>query len=369
MTDIIPLRPVHYVDRSRTTCDWQCPRKRYLQYHWGGRGVVSSETGYELVLGSVIHDAAAAIATAYLQSRPVDIDTIAKTAGRVIFDFFPDDELYANEQATLTEGLVRGFYRSVWPTLVAAYPTVVAVEREVEYTLADGVIFMSRPDLIMEDTEGEWHYLELKTTSWKKESWVNQWSTAVQLHSSLKAVEQTLGKMPMDVTVLGLYKGYVDDWGKQTSPLCYGYRKSANPPFTKEEISYSYKAGFRRTATWEMPGGVKAWVESMPLPILATQFPRTPAIFIREEMIAAFFEQRKIREFEIAQAVKVLEDQDMAPMHGQFIAAFFPQRFDQCNPSIGRSCEYRRLCFGAIEDPLQHGFEGRVPNHPQENQA
>lgn len=367
---VIKLKPVY--DRSRVVQDWKCPRSRYWGYEYEGRGLVSSTTSLELFMGTTIHDTLAALAQLTLAGKEIDIDTLARGAYQQMFDHLSsgvenDFEAveFALEQASLVEGLMRGFYKHTWPRLMAAYPTILFTEEEMEHE-HDGLVFMSKPDLILANSSGEAVYIEYKSTSSKREEWVNSWNTAVQLHSTIKAVESTKGLKLQSVIVQGLYKGY-ESYGKQSSPFCYAYKKAGNPPFTKDQIEYEFKAGFRRSPTWELPGGVKGWVESMPESVLAGQFPQTPPITINEELVDAFFRQRKAREWEIQVAKDILAEGERPEVDLQSVMdKYFPQRFDQCVPSFGRGCQFRLLCHGNVDDPLTAGYFWREPHHALE---
>ena len=359
-----------YYDRSRTVTDWSCARKRYWNYEFDGKGIVPNTTALELFLGTTVHDGLAAVA------HGVAIDDIAGTAWKETFDGLieldmtsSEDEAmaFAKEQASLVEGLLRGFNRHVWPQLMAEYPTIVAVEKEMTYK-HNGLTFMSKPDLVLEGPDGTVVYVEYKTTSSKKDSWINSWNTAVQLHSTMRAIKETMNVDVTGVIVQGLYKGY-ESYGKQSSPFCYAYRRAANPPFVKEEIGYEYKAGFRRFPIWELPGGVQKWVETMPIEILRDQFPRTPLIFINDELVERFFAQRATREMEIAMAMEMVKDTDDEEAKTQILDVSFPQKFDQCIPSFGRPCIYRNLCFNRVTSPLSQGYTYREPHHAPELEA
>jgi hypothetical protein len=123
----------------------------------------------------------------------------------------------------------------------------------------------------------------------------------------------------------------------------------------KDEYSFDYKPGFKRTPTWAMAGGVKSWVNNMPENILANQFPLTPRIFVDNALVESFFKQRLNREEEIT-GFFGNEDLDRV----------FPQKFDQCQPSFGYPCQFKKLCFGHVEDPLKEGFVWREPHHESE---
>lgn len=370
------MKTIRLIDRSRTVTDWKCPHARYLGYEADGTGYAPASGSLALSTGIIIHDALAAIATYQKNEGMVPIDTIAALVhAEMMKSLTPEDIVmaeaveFAKEQSALAEGMIRGFHKHVWPRLMHAYPTIVAIEAEVEYTLGDGFIFMAKPDLLVEDAEGSLVYIEYKSTSSKQDKWINSWDTAVQLHSSIKAVEQTLGRAPAYVHIVGLYKGY-ESYGKQNSPFCYAYMKKGNPPFTSDATSYAFKAGFKRYPTWELEGGTKAWVETMPENILGDLFPMTPAIMVDDTLVERFFKQRLIREQEIAQAMQDLGDADTnAQSEGRqerILNAVFPQRFDQCAPSFGYGCEFKRICHGGEPDPLKAGFLPREPHHARE---
>jgi hypothetical protein len=393
---------IRLIDRTRTVADWKCSRARYWGYEHNGRGVVKGSMSLALDEGILVHDALATIAHLTLNELPIDIDEIAETAQKDLYSrlveaagpiVMPDAIEYAQEQSILIEGLIRGFYKFMWPKLMLMYPEIVCVEQEMEYPLDQcpscggagtvrsendeaiecsmckgaGVnfVFMTKPDLIMESPEGELVYIEYKTTSSKKAEWVNSWETAVQLHSSVKATEYSLGKLPSAVQILGLYKGYTS-YGKQSSPFCYAYKKSGNPPFTQDQVAYEYKAGFKRYPTWELDGGLKKWVDEMPDEVLANQFPLTPQIYVNEDLVASFFKQRLSRERTIKYGINMLEKAQTNEAREAIMDDIFPQKFDSCSPSYGWGCQYRKLCFGRANDPLEEGFIERLPHHELE---
>lgn len=379
-------------DRSRILADWRCPYSRLLGYHLEGQGVVPPNQGLELFLGTALHDGLAAIATQWQQSGSADIDVISGVAAKGVFDGLMaqagGDEAglqFAKEQSILIEGLLRGFYKQAWPSLISRYPRIVSIEQEMTYPLGEqidipitdnrgmpgtaksGITFMSRPDIVLGDLEDDWVYVEYKSTSSRSDNWVSQWSTAVQIHSTIRAIEHTLGKAPSAVIVQGLYKGYIS-YGKQSSPFCYAYYRQGTPPFSYPEYSYAYKAGFKRVPTWELEGGLTKWVDSMPDQLLADQFPQTPPLFIKPELIDRFFAQRLIRETEIREATKVVFDPDLPmEMRLQFKDAFFPQKFDQCHPpGFSKPCIFRQICHGGLDNPLEMGWTLREPHHQLE---
>jgi len=362
--------PLIFYSQSSVGTDWECARKRYLGSEFMGQGLAINETSLPLLIGEVLHAGLAAIA------HGIDIDSIAEEAVAQIKATLlaaeyvsPEEETYAAEQAALTEGMLRGFYRTVWPRLMSQYE-IVKIEGEQIYRHNDegkpdpdgSFVFMSKPDLIVRDKEGTLWYIEYKSTSSNKEAWTNSWGSAVQLHSGIRAVEQALGEPVTGVIVQGLYKGYVAS-GKSTSPFCYGYFKAGEPPFTRDRWSYTYVAGYKKYPVWEREGGVKRWVDEMPESILAEQFPQVPPIFINNDRIDAFFRQRALREDRIAVAASDLRT-EISDHNKQLIAdAVFPQNFSKCSPSFGYGCQFQRICHGPERDPREFGFQLRDTSH------
>lgn len=372
---------MRYTDRSRIVKDWTCPRARYIGYELFGRGIAPDVTSLELWLGIAIHDALAEIAIQQRDKGDVDIDGIATAAQRQVYDSLsavpvgevPDEDTrtFASEQACMVEGMLRGFYRHTWPQMMRRYVKIIAVEKECALLLAENLTFMSKPDLVVEDADGNWWYIEYKSTSSKKSQWIDSWNTAVQVHSGIRAVEATLGHEVTGVVVQGLYKGY-ESYGRQNSPFCYAYVRAGNPPFTQDQVRYDYAAGFRRQPVWERSGGVRLWVSEMPDEILADQFPATPPIFVKEELVNAFLAQTTIREMDIAQTMHLLANpgargEDVT--EESLINATFPQHFEACQPAWGRGCSFKRLCHGRVDNPLEQGYVLREPHHQPEAEA
>ena len=363
-----------FYSQSSVGTDWDCSQKRYLSSEYAGQGLTINETSLPLFIGEVLHAGLAAIA------HGIDIDELAVTAVEQIKSTLlsgrqddgyvsSEEETYASEQGALVEGLLRGFHRHVWPILMSQYE-IVSIEgervfRHDEYGNADPkgrFVFMSKPDLIVRDKEGNLWYIEYKSTSSNKEAWTNSWKTAIQLHSGIRAVEQMLNEKVTGVIVQGLYKGYVAS-GKSTSPFVYGYFKAGDPPFTKDRWSYTYVAGMKKYPVWEREGGVKRWVEEMPDAVLAEQFPQVPPIFINDEQIDAFFRQRAIREAEIAEgAARIAGDAPFDDLQ-DVKDLYFPQNFSKCNPSFGYGCPFSRICHGPKVDPLTLGYQLRDVSH------
>ena len=359
------VKPILF-HRSAATCDWQCRQKRFWNYEYLGRGITPPETQLELYLGTLIHDGVAAMV------HNVDIDKIAQAGvtqlraklleGR---ELDSDAQFLADEQCALAEGLLRGFHRSMWQIIQAEYPEVIVCEKELVYNYEiDGtkLRFLSKPDLVRRDKDGNLWVFEWKTTLSNKEEWIHQWETAVQVHAQIRTVEEALGEPVAGCIVQGFYKSYISQWKRCESIFCYAYHHPGNPPFEKPKWAYEYKAGLKKFPVWQRDGGVKQWIAEMPMALLASQFPQTPPLFKNEMIVEKFFRQQGRREIDIrnyrsfATGGVVPED-----IHDRT----FPMHFESCN-AWSRPCAYKRLCFGAPVNPLSIGYTLRHSHHDME---
>ncbi|MGE3341542.1 MAG: hypothetical protein AB7J46_06635 [Candidatus Altimarinota bacterium] len=366
--------------RASAQADWQCNRARYYQYNYLG-GIQKNNLTLELFFGTVLHDALAGIAAQYSVDGAVDIDNIASSAGNFVsttlLDYYskgtgnlPTDSpewLLMMEQSTLLEGLVRGFYKQRWPSLIAQYPVVVGYEKENIFphdftgklNKKGPFIYKAKPDLILaEDDDSPVVYIEYKSTGNKKPEWIESWNKDMQVHGTAKAIEFTKNREVLGTIVQGLYKGYAQ-YGKLSSNLVYGYKGKGNPPFTAETISTEYKPGLKKFPIWEYDGGIKAWIEKLPIETLSEQFPQTPMIFTEESLAEDFFRQRAVRERDVKDSVSRLEDPETPDFEKQIILDVrFPQSFSKCCPSFGRPCDFLGLCHGpqsVKDDPVGSG--------------
>ena len=356
--------------RSGATTDWLCPRKRWYNYELYNRGIVGPELQLELYLGTLVHDAVAAM----VHNVPIEAIVeagVKQLRGKLLEgrELDSDAQFFAEEQCALAEGLIRGFHRARWPQICEAYPEVLLCEKELSYgyELDDRkLLFLSKPDLVRRDKDGQLWVFEWKTTGSNKEEWIHQWETAVQVHAQIRTVETHLGEPVAGCIVQGFHKSYVSQWNRLESIFCYYYGSPGNPPFEKAKVSYEYKAGLRKHPTWLLEGGVKKWVEQMPLALLASQFPQTPPIFLKEHLVEAFFRQQGIREVKIRTARELMhKDPDLTQ---SWMDEVFPQHWESCN-AWNRACPYRRLCFGSEVDPLTIGYSLRESHHTLEQES
>ena len=350
--------------RSAASTDDKCQRQRFLNYEWANRGLTSDAVNLALWEGICIHDGLAAIAAG------MDIDTIGEASVVQMEEMLSTNnypEYYAKEQICLVEGLLRGFYRQMWPILMKTYPEIVFVEEEMVYP-HDGVTLMSKGDIVLRDTEGLLWYLEYKSTSSNSDQWISSWTKAVQVHTTIKAIERRLGEPVAGMIIQGLYKGYLSKYtNKQESILCYAYHSPGQAPFNKAIWATKWGKGLKKSPIWQRPGGCKAWIDEMPLAALGEQFPQTPPIFLNEDLVERYLSQRGYREKEIRTARHLINDPGIHPEERtRLLDMHFSQNFDACTPGWGYGCDYVKLCHGSSENPLEKGFSLRISHHEPE---
>lgn len=368
--------------RPKASADWKCPRSRYYLYDYEG-GIQKDNLSLEQFIGTTLHDGVAAIATQYKDTGTVDIDHIAPALRDHVIQTLtehwgdehgtltPEQQLTVREQSVLVEGLLRGFHAHQWPTLIRTYPRVVTIEQETIYPHDENgtfskkgpFVFPSKPDLVLAGDDG-CVYVEIKSTGTKKLEWINSWSTAVQVHATTKGIEFTLNQPVLGTIVQGLYKGSLM-FGKFSSDVVYGYARPSNPPFTNLQTSYEYRPGMRKFPVWDIPGGVKTWVENMPPALISEQFPQTPLIFPDQELIEAFFRQRAHREMAVLRAKEELAEYTNPDEQQLIMDIVFPQFLDKCTPASWEECPFKRICWNPTvrENPLAHGYIQRNQDH------
>jgi hypothetical protein len=366
-------------DRSRCEVDWRCPRARYYLTEWGHHGLVRNTGQLELQVGTDLHNAMQQLA---LRRSEANVqEELASGLGRDVYQHVLEleGEQAALDLSCISEGLFRGFATTVWPRWLQEFD-IVAIEQECLIPLRPDLTFMARPDLIVRrKSTGENWYIEYKSTSMKDSRWINSWNKAVQLHAGCLAVEQTL-KIPMSgCYVQGLYKGYKDkkrDPIRFVSPFSVGYRKMGVPGILETKYSYNYISGWEKFSPREV--GLAEWVNMMPGDLLAEQFPITPPIMIRRDLVDQFLQQTINREAQIElgksmlmEASEIADQQQALITIEQILNTTFPQKFNQCEPVVGSPCSYREACWlsHVADDPFGSGyFKERDPHHELEQQ-
>lgn len=324
-----------YTSQSATSTYQRCNLKRYFQNHYLGHGIVSTSRSIPLTTGSCVHTAIQYLATSYLESgkdQITDVDGAVAVAvaqyKEIVNAKHPlagikdeQQQITLREQIALTEVLVRLWAMMEWPVLVKHYH-IFAVEQEILYPVAQGVMYQAKPDLILLDkkTNAVTCY-SLKTTKaindWAENSYYvnNQihtepYFTQLWLQDNKMVAEEILGKLSLlpEIGYLGrkvaAIKSFFEKIGEipdrvsqvrfcyivkgerretergskvyyTDNPFLYGYRKfSANQveyAWTNNIVKAENKSGYGRLGKgWESFStfegekgqvGVKAWMQ------------------------------------------------------------------------------------------------------------
>lgn len=325
-----------YTSQSATSTYQRCNLKRYFQNHYLGHGIVSTSRSIPLTTGSCVHTAIQYLATSYLESGKDQITDVDGAVAVAVAQYkeivnvkhplagIKDEQQQTTlrEQIALTEVLVRLWAMMEWPVLVKHYH-IFAVEQEIVYPVAQGVMYQAKPDLILLDkkTNAVTCY-SLKTTKaindWAENSYYvnNQihtepYFTQLWLQDNKMVAEEILKKLSLlpEIGYLGrkvaAIKSFFEKIGdipdrvsqvrfcyivkgerRETergsniyytdNPFLYGYRKfSANQveyAWTNNIVKAENKSGYGRLGKgWEsfstfegekgQQVGVKAWMQ------------------------------------------------------------------------------------------------------------
>lgn len=392
-------------DRSRHLDGLACKRKRYMLYHWNGRGLQKKQKSLALEFGSAFHEAAedflggkgveSAVVRAldYLKERfdsaGVDLD-----AEDIKLDLRPTMIQYSvKEQMAIAEGLVRGWWAKNGERFLNDFD-VIEVEKEGRAGLGEGVWLMFRPDaLVREKMSGDLYVISWKTASsfgvfttrtieHDMQSMSEVWGIGSQAKGF--CIPEDTGEEVIEhpIKIEGnLYlfaikgKRTQDDWlgfKTQDTPLAYMWMR---PGPTEEDTEYAWKygwtteelnektgkyvatklgKGYRKVLVADhYPGGVKAWIEALAAQEIAPRhinaldaaFPESLPIERRADEIESWKRQTLAEELRwrdnVAQAESVAE----SVAHGEMAPEEFDKLLDELFPqSTARCWDYYSRC-------------------------
>jgi hypothetical protein len=285
----------------------------------------------------------------------------------------------ARDWSALAEGHLRGFVKAVWPRWMAEYEVVESeklrswdtVEPEIHGwgpgypTPATTYRFRFRQDILLRSKfNGEVVYIDYKTTSDDSPKWIAHWAKSPQLHSSAYALKQ-LGISVDQMLVQGFNKGWKDK--KTGAPGSIFVKGWVNRQFSMmPEYSYTYQRskGWEAFSVAEEFDDLGDWVANMPSEIIIAQFPQTGPIMPRDDIAQTWFRQQLIREAEVAEAVRNLQQASSDGEVTSILDRAFRQDFNKCQPSFGYECSFKNLCWvpSVGADPLASGeYKRRLP--------
>lgn len=352
-----PVAPTMvYFNKSRDECDQRCHRACYWNEWALGTGIEPVAGAYELAFGQWWHEGAAEVLGGV---DPLEAATSVVNHLREVQQLLapqaltPGWDLRCTEHQALMFALVALLPESKLFKDLSANYAVVDVEREIafhEYRGEYKVVFSAKPDVLVRRlSDQKLVYIEFKTTGYFKDGWFKPYKRSPQLLGASLAVQQCYNE-PLDhVIVQPINKGsaYKDVWD---SPACYLWRNMMGP-VTKWSIKRPTAwTGWEKVSAADV--GWDQW--SRVLLELGAQdilFPEAPPIYVSPSVIDGWWEQRCRRRLQMAEADARGIDEDV-------LASVFPQNFSECEPMMGRACQYLNACWidhvGA--DPLAHGF-------------
>jgi hypothetical protein len=296
--------------------------------------------------------------------------------------------------------------------------------------LAPGVVWMSRPDLLVRRrSDGALFIINLKTTKKADERWVSQWPLDMQTLSEVVAVEARLnsvmsghhqgrllelapdvcgasgpttstGSIPLvtktthesvklsGVIILGLLKGeqlqYPAGSGNwyHNSPLIWAWHNESGKAHPRGEWSARYEwsddegnhrlgKGWVKREIWlHYPEGVRGWVrhllETDPA-LLEEQVVTLPPILRSEQQIQAWKSTVVYQERQIRHNRVVVENPP-ANWGNRWIDETFPMSTSSGNCLWPGKCSYFGICHENMSPDDDTLYQIRVPNHPQEGE-
>src|ERR1700684_851982 len=379
-----------YCDNSRRSCAEKCLRKRFWNFEYKNRGIEPIRKGkseFPLLTGTGVHRMVEA-------SLHMDAAWTDESDPYKDFDCQGDErvEYLVGEQKALMQGIHGAWFATKYESFIATYE-VLDIEREESVELAPGVVWMSRPDLLVRRrSDGALFIVNLKTTKKADERWVSQWPLDMQTLSEVVAVEHRLndefggdkdGELIKlsGVIILGLLKGeqlqYPAGSGNwyHNSPLIWAWHNESGKVHPRGEWSARYEwaddegnhrlgKGWVKREIWlHYAGGVKERIrhlsETDPA-LLEEQVVQLPPILRSEQQIQSWkqtviHQERKIRENRLTVLQGSLTLDECFPLSTASGNCLWPSK-----------CGMYSICHEGADPDDQERFQPRPCNHPQE---
>lgn len=364
----------HFADRSRFETYFQCPRKRFLNYHLDGKGVVPVGEKFDLTFGKAIHS--------HLERTLLQLPEIAFQMEPTGV-YTPDNFDMAEESLALYNGLISTFTQYIYPQILRDYD-VVGAEEEMTFLLG-GTTWMSRLDgVLRRKSDGLYFVLEAKTSSWL-DSLYKAKDNNFQLMMEVEAMRRhyNLSEDQVGGALLLVYnKGRKQraskteqeqgmDGYRKVSPFTYWFMKD----YANGERKYGleWKSGWDRVAAWTIPDYLEILGANWPEAVEAQVQLWDGVSYDPTRMESVLRQVEAVEENMACGDIHLDTYKNWPEQMAQVIDENWPQNFGNCNndSGFGKECAYKACCFSPNigGDPVASGFyEVRVPNHPTENE-
>lgn len=372
-------------DRSRYICGTkECQTKRFLNYHWQGRGVVPRAAALDLWVGILIHKCLEGIYRSALglghsippreeirkiiQEACLPLEKEAQESG--FLNEGEASEGILKEHLMLVQGLVWGYTRAILPDILRDYE-ILCIEQEMTLQVEE-VRLQTRPDLVLRRrSDGKAGISDFKSASMIGDSYVQEFLVSPQMASCALAAQEFLGEPVEWYSIQALVKGgrkpftkkgQLSTGRRRYSSFCYAKHKMSCPPMTEESLDLS-GYWYDKTPTWEMPlereGGksqAEALVDLIPLPQLWENYVLIGPYGASEFLGRQFLEHLLGEERAWQQKLGKISD-------GASIDRVVSRSYD-CF-SYGSKCGYYGICFEG-KSPEGGEFMRREAHHEEE---
>lgn len=351
---------MRFISRSSHEDFTRCPRRGYYRYLYNGSGFDSRTPSIHLLIGLGVHKG-----LEILLKTNGDIEA-AISAQKEEWASLAKDHQIPEETEHLIEALVRGWYRACWPTFIEQFE-ILMVEEEVKALLAPNITLNARADAVIRDRETGAIYVLNWKTSGSISDWNKQWEDEVQAWTEALVTEAVLGAPISGVIFEGLYKGTYRE-GRNHSPLIYGWKLplgGGREIFSARYKRYTKEEPWIKFPVWAsslpVEGGIRGWVDWLPLDVLREQFVRSTPILKNDRVVENWVRQVVRRETDIDRMLQ--EDVPEADRED-----FFTQHFSKINCG---GCPFRKVCKlqTTIEEMIANGDLVRRVDHHAGNGA
>jgi len=279
---------MRYISRSQIETWRRCPRKGWITYGYGGRGLRTTNNYVPLVDGSAVHSGVAEILRTGDTEKGVTaaLDYYNRTVQNKNFvDVAVEYMEYTKaEQSALVEAMVRVWAYKEYPQIMAKYD-VKLIEREVDNELFAGLDFLATADAVLrEKTSRDVFVYSLKTMASYDVRAEKTYQCDLQGVTESVMVERKIKHRVAGVRYCFLIKGpryRQKDQNEeptglwiQDTPLLVGWKR-----YTTNGVAYAHRykipneygagystlgKGWIKFNVWEEPGlTIKHWVEML----------------------------------------------------------------------------------------------------------